>query len=521
MGESDGGEGTKEREKEERRRKKEEELKKKRQEEMLEETQLSDEEIVEALNKAVGMAVVVGQHSGKEFSVRVKLVEKTRRKWRVEVVGEDQGVKLESLPSDDYRLEITAIYDHEGVRISKSPWKRSKEEKEEEEQEARKKKKPILDGDIVEELYQDKIGPSEAQTPGFWNRQGLAPSLPDILAGPWLKKLKKAERKTEMDWAPMVKMGLAKETRMSHQRKLRDLEYLRPLEGEFLVSCLLRYFQEEYRWRKWEGSTLCGNMASTQGALANLPLYRLGMAPILLKVSPEWRLGLKGAGSLARRRGGVSRHTPNIATLAHVRKAMNMEPNKVTRAAVELGWNTAARGGCIIHLRTGNVKVDDQVTSVKFAQGKTASFRPYSVHTAPVSWETQDYIEERRKKGGEGSWLFPGLRGEHIKKCLRRADPRLEQRSLRRGAIQHLAEGGMKDKDLLHVSQHRIMDTLNRYLEFGWLTGEKGERARKAGGLGLGNEGKVRRMEGEDGQEGRETETEEEEEEDTWESQDS
>ena len=105
MGESDGGEETKEREKEERRRKKEEELKKKRQEEMLEETQLLDEEIVEALNKAVGMAVVVGQHSGKEFSVKVKLVEKTRRKWRVEVVGEDQGVKFGRLsPGDNSNL---------------------------------------------------------------------------------------------------------------------------------------------------------------------------------------------------------------------------------------------------------------------------------------------------------------------------------------------------------------------------------------------------------------------------------
>ena len=75
----------------------------------------------------------------------------------------------------------------------------------------------------------------------------------------------------------------------------------------------------------------------------------------------------------------------------------------------------------------------------------------------------------------------------------------------------------MKDADLLHVSQHRIMDTLNRYLEFGWLTGEKGERAKKAGGLSL-----MRRR----GEKEEETETEteeerEEEEEDTWESQDS
>ena len=157
----------------------------------------------------------------------------------------------------------------------------------------------------MEELYRDKIGPIETQTPIFWNRQGLAPSLPDVLAGPWVKRLKRAEKKTEMDLSTMVKLGLAKSTRLEHQRKLRDLEYLKPLEGEFLVTCLLRYFEEEQKWREWEGSTLCANMASTQGALASLPLYRKGMEPILLKVSPEWRLGLKGAGSLARRRVGT------------------------------------------------------------------------------------------------------------------------------------------------------------------------------------------------------------------------
>ena len=519
MGESDNKEEEEKKEeggKEERRRRKVDEKRERRQEEMLEESQLTDEEIMEALNKAVGGVEIVGRYNKKEFSVKTRLVEKTRRKWKVELMEESE-MKLDSLPSSDHRLEVMIILNHEGLRISKSPKEREEEERDAEEKVEGSRRKPVSDEELVEELYRDKIGPIETQTPIFWNRQGLAPSLPDVLAGPWVKRLKRAEKKTEMDLSTMVKLGLAKSTRLEHQRKLRDLEHLKPLEGEFLVTCLLRYFEEEQKWREWEGSTLCANMASTQGALASLPLYRKGMEPILLKVSPEWRLGLKGAGSLARRRVGTSKYTPKIATLKDIRKAMKMEPNPITRAAIELGWVTASRGGCLTKLRTGNVQVDDTVTSVRFAEGKTASHRPYTIHTTPVSWETQDYVEKRTKEIGQGSWLFPGLRGEHIKRCLRRADPRLEQRSLRRGAIQHLADGGMKDADLLHVSQHRIMDTLNRYLEFGWLTGEKGERAKKAGGLSL-----MRRR----GEKEEETETEteeerEEEEEDTWESQDS
>ena len=305
---------------------------------------------------------IVGRYNKKEFSVKTRLVEKTRRKWKVELMEESE-MKLDSLPSSDHRLEVMIILNHEGL-------------------------------------------------------------MPDVLAGPWVKRLKRAEKKTEMDLSTMVKLGLAKSTRLEHQRKLRDLEYLKPSEGEFLVTCLLRYFEEEQKWREWEGSTLCANMASTQGALASLPLYRKGMEPILLKVSPEWRLGLKGAGSLARRRVGTSKYTPKIATLKDIRKAMKMEPNPITRAAIELGWVTASRGGCLTKLRTGNVQLDDKVSSVRFAEGKTASHRPYTIHTTPVSWETQDYVEKRTKEIGQGSWLFPGLRGEHIKRRLRRADPR-------------------------------------------------------------------------------------------------
>ena len=506
----------KEREREEARRKRDAERKEEIETEELSEVSLTDEEIVKSLDLSVAVATIVGQYKDKDFAVRVKLLEKKRRKWLLEELGE--GIGLSCLPSNDHKLVVQAILNQEGLRVSKSPLEREREEKKKEEEE-KKRVKPVLESEDWEEIYRDKIGPAEAQTSGFWNRQGLAPSLPDVQAGGWVKQLKKAQRRSDEDLSPMVQLGLAKRTRQVHQKHLRDLEYLRPEEGESLVSGLLRFFETEHKWRGWEGSTLCSNMASTQGALANLPLYRRGMAPVLLKISPEWRMGLKGAGNMGRGKAGRAKNTPKIATLGDIKKAMQLEKNPVTRAAIEIGWVTASRGGCIIHLRTGNVQLDDTVSSVRFVEGKTASHRPYTVHTTPVSWETQDYVERRVKEVGEGSWLFPGLRGVHIKNCLRRANPRLEQRSLRRGSIQHLAEGGMKDADLLHITQHRIMDTLNRYLESGWLTGERKTRAASAKGLSLvGTDGKIAKEREETEEETeKETEEETEEEEDMWE----
>ena len=179
---------------------------------------------------------------------------------------------------------------------------------------------------------------------------------------------------------------------------------------------------------------------------------------------------------------------PKICTLDDINEARRQEPIAAVKAALEIAWVTAARGGDVRALRIGDVKVVDQTTKVKFCIGKTASSQPYTVMTTPLSRETSIYIEQRSREAG-GGWLFPKVEGEQLKIALRRAHPKLEQRSIRRGALQHLAQSGLSDEALLHYSQHRSLQTLKRYLDFGWLSGECDERAKGAEGLSLMEEG--------------------------------
>ena len=434
---------------------------------------IDDSEMVSIMDKAGEKIRIRGSYKRESLTLDLSKVKRKRKSWTVEGNEECQRIGLIELPSKDKDLIVHGFYTLDDVCLS------SKEE------ELEKEEAPLLEEKDVEKLFRDKLGPTEINCKDFWLRQGLSPTLPDLNAGSWIASLKKAKKKTDSCLSEMVLLGFAKRTRQKHQVHLKDLENSKPPKETSLVKWLLKLFEERYKEREWEGSTLCAAMASMQGALASLPLYREGMAPVLLKISPEWRMGMKGAANMGRGKAGSSKYRPKIATLADVKKAISLEKSPVVRAAVELGWVTAARGGCITELRTGNILANGEGTTVRFMHGKIAHHRPYTIHTTQISKSSREYVERRLLEAKEGSWLFPGLTGEKIKLCLRRANPRLEQRSLRRGAIQHLAAGDMKDEDLLHISQHRTLDTLNRYLEFGWLSGEGKERMRRAKGLSL------------------------------------
>ena len=141
--------------------------------------------------------------------------------------------------------------------------------------------------------YGDQLEPQRNQSEGFWVRQGVSPTLPESDAGTWQRMLQKWEKKGEEELSKMVLRGLAKTTRQGHRSALNWLTKADPPpKGISVANWILRLF--EIKGAKWAGTTLAKEMASMQGALANLPVYRKDAAPMLLKVSAEWRMGLKG-----------------------------------------------------------------------------------------------------------------------------------------------------------------------------------------------------------------------------------
>ena len=495
---------------------------------------LSDEEIKLAMDGEENLVRVVGTKEDLKFDKYFKKVLRTRRGWLVEAQSLD-GDDIKSLPPKDGRVKIFSIFSQKGIRLTELKSSGINEgnqlttisgdemilvDKQEDFdsnptgalsisiREETEKKKELQEEHLEEkidkefqELFGDKLGNSEAQSAGFWVRQGISPSLPEDLTGDWIRILKEAPKKSEKDLSDMVRMGNVASTRAGHRNALRKLEMMEiPEEKMTLVQILLRHYEKLHKVKKWQASTLSTELATCQGALANLPLYRKNMRPILLKVCPEWRMGLKGAGCLGR---GEPIKQPKVVTLEGVKKAMSLEPNETIRAALEVAWVTAGRGKDILRVRTADIIADKEETRVRFLIGKTATTRPYTVNTTPVSEETRNYIHKRCKEEEKG-WLFPGVMGDQLKIALRRVDMELEQRSLRRGALQHLSANGVTDVDLMHISQHRQIETLKRYLAFGWLSGEKKSRVAKAKGLSL-IKGKKKKGKGEEEEEEEET----------------
>ena len=430
---------------------------------------LSNDDMLRAMDINLSNVLVLVKHKDQDSSqhVEVKKLRRLRNAWTVKVMN--SKITMETIPPKDKALEVVGIFSLGGDQLSSVASEKLEEE------------------EVLEDIkywYGDQLEPQRNQSEGFWVRQGVSPTLPESDAGTWQRMLQKWEKKGEEELSKMVLRGLAKTTRQGHRSALNWLAKADPPpKGISVANWILRLF--EIKGAKWAGATLAKEMASMQGALANLPVYRKDAAPMLLKVSAEWRMGLKGAGVTARQR---KPDQAKIASWEIMKKAIRMEKNPLVQVALEVMWVTAGRGSDITKLIASEIAANKTQTKVRFI-GKTANSQPYTVSSAPISMNARKFIAERKlakkEKGEEQVWLFPKLEVDHLLQALRRADPLLGTRSVRRGALQALAATGLTDMELLAYSQHRNVQTLRRYLDFGWESGEVEERCRKAAGLAL------------------------------------
>jgi integrase len=268
------------------------------------------------------------------------------------------------------------------------------------------------------------------------------------------------QEKKPADW-----MGFAETTSEEHRNVIRL--YASNIDPEMpLIDALVRATERLRESRGWKWSTTLKRAASLQGALAALPLYFKGCVPIKLKWAVVW---VKQLSHYAKK---AKEETPSQA-----RPATTEEVNAVVRhyyqreqlgiaVAIMFGWLTASRLGCILQLRMEDVEIEESRFRVTFKRGKGVRLRgPYSVYSCPLppQWMQiwQDYRATRTVR------MFPeSLTGEKLKNALRAINPDLEQRSIRRGALQELARVGTKEEDLMRFSGHTQVATLRRYLNW-------------------------------------------------------
>lgn len=218
--------------------------------------------------------------------------------------------------------------------------------------------------------------------------------------------------------------------------------------------------------------------AALQGAFKILPLYFTKTASVMLKDFPVWRMSLVTFGHRSKQE---LPNQPKAATWEQVRQAIAACKNDAQAMALLIGWLTASRLGCVRQLSKGDVKWSAKHTLVRFAQGKGARIRgPYTVHAQPIPTEFQErwknYVEDRQTA------LFPRhVSGKSLKEALRHIDPSLEQRSIRRGALQAMAACGVDEETLMRYSGHTQLSTLRRYLNWNAINAKVQKEMTEAG----------------------------------------
>ena len=260
---------------------------------------------------------------------------------------------------------------------------------------------------------------------------------------------------------PSTGAALKKETQRQHQRYLeRVCEVLNPKLK--LAEALIDGIDQLANTNTWKKSTTLKAQASVQGALKVLPLYKAS-APSLRILDPFWSLSMRTREMEAKEE---KPDQPHPATADQVFEAIHKTKDDAVAAALLLGWLTASRLGCILQLAKEDIAVSANTLAVTFRRGKgVRASGPYTVHTAPIPakfrkrWES--YIATRKTA------MFPRrLTGASLKLALREVSPKLEQRSIRRGALQLMAANNTDEATLMRFSGHRRVETLRRYLNW-------------------------------------------------------
>lgn len=268
--------------------------------------------------------------------------------------------------------------------------------------------------------------------------------------------------------------GLASSTSREHRRMLKRLALLpADLHQAPLPVALSEWINRRRKAAPWRWATALKNAAVVQGALALLPLYRETMHPVLLAPQPIWRQSMRTLATKTKRE--LPQQPKACCKELALRAIAKLQARPELAACLALTWASCQRSGCILKVRISECVLDHttRTASVKMVRGKVSASRgPYTVHTPqmpPELWNAvAKYFANMPASTSGDPPLFPKITGVMVKEALREVDPLLEQRSLRRGSLQHMATlPNMTNEWLRTLSGHTNDSTLFRYLNWG------------------------------------------------------
>jgi hypothetical protein len=287
-----------------------------------------------------------------------------------------------------------------------------------------------------------------------------------------------------------VDTGKTAAVRQRHRVILRQLKAeLAELQPRFratqLSSVIVTMMRERATVRRWKAATLHREMANVAGALVDLPLYTNSPVGFQLQESAEFRDAMRSSQMRANEDQVGSQPA---CTFSEVRLAIKNAPDVATKIALILTWICAGRVGDVLKVaRPEIVLAPDFLTSgnlrITFCRGKGAKFaQPYTVPTlCPPVW--RQLLVRYLQTLAPTNWLFPGgppVFGPLASMALRTVNPEYTVRSIRRGALQTMADNNVPFPTLMIFSGHKREDTLLRYLDWGAKAARRAQEARAA-----------------------------------------
>jgi hypothetical protein len=136
-----------------------------------------------------------------------------------------------------------------------------------------------------------------------------------------------------------------------------------------------------------------------------------------------------------------------------------------TALYIAMWWTLAARSGDAILLHSDHVFAEETSLKARFVEGKVVAIcGPVTTHTVPLSSAFQRMLPTT-------GYIFPEAMRPEIQVLamseLKKQNPRIEARSLRRGSLTEMAINGATDTQLLRFSHHKSLEMLYRYLGWG------------------------------------------------------
>jgi len=275
---------------------------------------------------------------------------------------------------------------------------------------------------------------------------------------------------------PLSQAGLTRRTALNHVSTLTRIQKVleRKPKTQPLPEALVNAFQQLKQERGYGWATQHRNMGSMVGVMALLPLYTTEAHGVNLMQAPVWRQAMAAAARLS---AEETPRTPLAATSQQVHQAISRAADPATKAMLALAWATTMRLGDVAQLQKQDVALEaDNTLRVRFRKSKTARAvgGAHTVHTKlPKQWRR--IVSSLLLNTATDAPLFPkdSATIPTATAALKVIDATLEARSLRRGALQTLAESGTPHEDLMAFSGHKNVATLLRYLGWGWTTGPR------------------------------------------------